>query len=647
MDKSRLFVGSSRENLELAGAIQESFEFEAEVMIWNQGTFPVSEYPLESLENELDRSDFAVFVFVPDDVTIMRGEPRSTVRDNVIFELGLFVGRLGRKRTFIISPRGSDLHLPSDLLGLTSVTYDPDRSDDNLVAALGPASRKIRSAMRAQGRRVQLNTAEVLDIERPVEDGDGDFFNKVLTPSPEWSLGQYENGFVFAVFEKRTAAEEAINSAFRSSPLAGSEEALAVWEAWCDFAHMLGGRPSGGITSIRNRSLAYPENARLRHILARALARYGDVEGACSAFSDAVARAADIGTAAAAISGAIETAASAAIPLRIQVEKLRSRLFELPHSGHSENATFVKAMRQLAAHEGLHQIALALDECRLKIEPDDIYQRFAVGHAYGEIDEPRLALLHYERIPETQRSGTAWNNLGVAYSSLAMRGMAISAFKRASEKGETIADGNIANKLVAAGFLDEANARVGAALKDKDHHPLVVAAASAIQSAKAEEEKAAATARATAAASQEFWLRVGEASIVPPTHDIVGMWLTPDGPVELGKLDDGSFLGRAEVRHEVNSLGLRQFLSSRTTETVTLEYRLRRFGDSFEGVMKRQQQTTPVALLGSYSTERKVVFILSHDGMSLVGRVGGQEELVWNRGSGSVKVAIEHAASER
>ena len=76
------------------------------------------------------------------------GVEQPTVRDNVIFEVGLYVGRLGRDRCFIVFPRGSNPRLPSDLLGVTILNYDSAREDRRLEAALGPASSKIRSALK-------------------------------------------------------------------------------------------------------------------------------------------------------------------------------------------------------------------------------------------------------------------------------------------------------------------------------------------------------------------------------------------------------------------------------------------------------------------------------------------------------------------
>ena len=143
--KPSLFIGSSTEKLKLAYAIQENLEHDCETTVWTQGIFSLTKATLESFMSKLQKSDYGVFILTPDDVTKMRGQTYNIARDNVIFELGLFIGGVGRERTFFVVPRGvDDLHLPTDLLGITSADYDPDRSDNNEIAALGAACNKIR-----------------------------------------------------------------------------------------------------------------------------------------------------------------------------------------------------------------------------------------------------------------------------------------------------------------------------------------------------------------------------------------------------------------------------------------------------------------------------------------------------------------------
>ena len=45
-------------------------------------------------------------------------------------------------------PKSENLRIPSDLLGVNAATFDPHRSDGDLVAALGPACTKIRKALK-------------------------------------------------------------------------------------------------------------------------------------------------------------------------------------------------------------------------------------------------------------------------------------------------------------------------------------------------------------------------------------------------------------------------------------------------------------------------------------------------------------------
>src|SRR4029077_14410219 len=89
------------------------------------------------------------FVFAQDDWTGTDASEsgQASPRDNVVFEAGLFGGALGIRRTFILHADGAKL--PSDLLGLTSVRYDPATSPAEVRAI----NQKLRKAIETEGRR--------------------------------------------------------------------------------------------------------------------------------------------------------------------------------------------------------------------------------------------------------------------------------------------------------------------------------------------------------------------------------------------------------------------------------------------------------------------------------------------------------------
>lgn len=147
MNKPRVFVGSSKEGREIARAFQYQLREDAECSIWDEGIFGLSLGTMESLVNSLSSFQFAIFVLTPDDLTISRDHSSPSPRDNVLLEIGLFIGRIGRGRTFITFDNTKPVKLPTDLVGTTLATYEGSDSGD-LNSAVGPACTRIRNAIR-------------------------------------------------------------------------------------------------------------------------------------------------------------------------------------------------------------------------------------------------------------------------------------------------------------------------------------------------------------------------------------------------------------------------------------------------------------------------------------------------------------------
>lgn len=146
----KIFISSSSENLDIAYAVQENFEeYGFHPTVWTQNMIKLSDTIIESLISSLSDFDYAIFIFNPSDITNIRDKTVNTVRDNVIFELGLFIGSLGRESCFFITPKNiKNLHLPTDLLGVIPATYDNHR--ENKVASLGPACNRIQNIIKLQ-----------------------------------------------------------------------------------------------------------------------------------------------------------------------------------------------------------------------------------------------------------------------------------------------------------------------------------------------------------------------------------------------------------------------------------------------------------------------------------------------------------------
>ncbi|QNN21745.1 hypothetical protein HED60_05490 [Planctomycetales bacterium ZRK34] len=163
MRRPRLFIGSSTEGLQIAKSLQMNLDHAAEVTVWTNNIFEVSQTQSESLFGALDASDFAAFVFTPDDVVESRNQTYNAPRDNVIFELGLFAGRLGLHRTYIVKPRDATIKIPTDLFGINTVDYE-NHTSGNVSAMVQAASTKIEYALDRFSNSRDTQTMEWADF---------------------------------------------------------------------------------------------------------------------------------------------------------------------------------------------------------------------------------------------------------------------------------------------------------------------------------------------------------------------------------------------------------------------------------------------------------------------------------------------------
>lgn len=146
-----VFIGSSSESLPVAQMLYRSLSRKrTEARIWSEGIFQCSRATIEDLMLVSGQTDFAILVLSPDDVTFCRGKKKPSPRDNVIFELGLFMGALSRDRTYIVAPQPLEIKIPTDLLGVKLLTYKRCRGQ-TLAQAMRPVNREIFRLIAKQG----------------------------------------------------------------------------------------------------------------------------------------------------------------------------------------------------------------------------------------------------------------------------------------------------------------------------------------------------------------------------------------------------------------------------------------------------------------------------------------------------------------
>jgi nitrous oxidase accessory protein NosD len=178
-----MFIGSSAESKVLTEELTARLRAAGivEVLPWYDA-FELGYATVEDLVRRLDEVDFAAFFLTADDRLDHRGVLLDAPRDNVVFELGLFMGRLNRDRAFLLTERKPErpewqVKIPSDLAGVMRVMFTRQRlaeTAERLLKAMnecGPKARVPRNAhfveSGREGRDVHQTIGSAVRVARP------------------------------------------------------------------------------------------------------------------------------------------------------------------------------------------------------------------------------------------------------------------------------------------------------------------------------------------------------------------------------------------------------------------------------------------------------------------------------------------------
>ncbi len=126
--KPQIFIGSSGNGLSIAEIVKSELQAVGDAYLWSQGDlWEPNESTFDNLLRMTGYFDFGVFVATQDDLTLTsKGEYGFEARDNVILEMTLFVGALGKRKSFLITEKGLDK--PTDFSGI----YMPEFIKDDV-----------------------------------------------------------------------------------------------------------------------------------------------------------------------------------------------------------------------------------------------------------------------------------------------------------------------------------------------------------------------------------------------------------------------------------------------------------------------------------------------------------------------------------
>lgn len=183
-----IFIGSSSESVNYASSLKSILEedrnFNFKVTIWKDAEFVLGETIIESLEKIKNLYECAIFIFHPDDEINFKSKTMKSVRDNVIFEFGLFVGVLGIKNCFAVIPDNIEIKQPSDILGVNYARYIFNESERNFENTLRTAANKIKSAIIERHKRRREH--KDFFLER------GDFRESIVDASVDVTISDYD-----------------------------------------------------------------------------------------------------------------------------------------------------------------------------------------------------------------------------------------------------------------------------------------------------------------------------------------------------------------------------------------------------------------------------------------------------------------------
>lgn len=141
--KPTVFLSSSEEGAGLADAVRSLLERDCRVLFWIDSLVELDAEKRDCLVEAVEQADLAILFLAGDELEPRKNSSRR-LRDQVILELGVFMGVLGWDRTLLLCREDRDVDLPFQ--GINVARYAAARGERELPAAVESAYLSIRKA---------------------------------------------------------------------------------------------------------------------------------------------------------------------------------------------------------------------------------------------------------------------------------------------------------------------------------------------------------------------------------------------------------------------------------------------------------------------------------------------------------------------
>ncbi|MDO9067933.1 MAG: hypothetical protein Q7W05_05700 [Deltaproteobacteria bacterium] len=531
--------------------------------------------------------------------------------DWIIQEIGLAIGL--KLHVVLLVEEG--VRPPGSIQGdLEHINFDrnaPEKSFGKLlemISALSPKTELIAST-EAESKS---SPSKVREVPLPQT---GDTWTTI---QPGWKRHEFEFAYLHFVVKDDKEGASTLSESYLATDLAVPEIEQKSWDAFKEYIHLLFGK-GGDFGRLLTLSEENPTCRDISNYLGIIYEEYDEHEKAAVAFQNAAQTPKDsldelklMSEAALAYQKANKSEAAVTI-----VDAMRAKAIRI-NGGEVALLTTERKIAEISKDDIVMVCAM---ERLLELDPCNKDTRFDLAYKYSNLGDDDLATLHYSRIPAQERSAVTWNNLGVSFDQLGLNSKSVVAYRKSEELGETLAMSNLANKLIQAGFLAEAQNICDAALALKDYHKNIGSTLGMLKEIPGEEEKTEVEVFAKATPKSDFYKKLGCAVAEPTPTVLFKQWQGKDCLLELVLADSKfSLAGTYEKRH-LGLLGIAGGLreSTNKNDDTPVRYQILYKGVVRGGALigtvtrKRIEEAKAVSLLGSGDDGHTVLMFLSAD----------------------------------